>query len=150
MNKNYYKILNTTTGLTFNLPLFLEADLDEMGVMVGFDGDIEQVEQLCNFSYTGTTGNTTLTVYSTTNPDRLRQIVEQTYTIDWGDGNTSGLTINAGVSGTNLPSVSHTYSVPSGYTVTITLAAPWVTQKLSKKVVVPFNFGVDSYLGTFT
>jgi hypothetical protein len=45
MNKNYHKILKTNTGLTYNLPLFLEADLDEMGVMVGFDGDIEQVKK---------------------------------------------------------------------------------------------------------
>jgi hypothetical protein len=150
MNKNYHKILKTTTGLTYNIPMFLESTVDEMGVMVGFDGDIEQVEQLCNFSYTGTTGNTTITVYNTVNPDKLRQIVEQTYTIDWGDGNSSGLTVNSGVVGTNFPSVSHTYATASGYTITITLAAPWVTQKLSKQVVVPFNFGVDSYLGTFT
>jgi hypothetical protein len=149
MNKNYYKILKTTTGLTYNIPTFLESTVDEMGVMVGFDGDIEQVEQLCNFSYTGTTGNTTLTVYSTVNPDKLRQIVEQTYTINWGDGNTSGLTVNSGIINTDFPSVSHTYSTSSGYTITITLESPWVTQKLSKKVVVPFDYGVDSYLGEF-
>lgn len=150
MKKNYYKILKPTTGLTYNIPMFLESTVDEMGVMVGFDGDIEQIEQLCNFSYTGTTGNTTITVYNTVNPDKLRQIVEQTYTIDWGDGNSSGLTVNSGVVGTNFPSVSHTYSTASGYTITITLAAPWVTQKISKQVVVPFNFNVNSYLGTFT
>jgi hypothetical protein len=31
---------------SYNLPVFLESTVDEMGVMVGFDGDIEQVEQL--------------------------------------------------------------------------------------------------------
>jgi hypothetical protein len=34
--------------------------------------------------------------------------------------------------------------------VSITLNAPWTTQKITKKITVPFDFNVDSYLGTFT
>ena len=52
MNKNQFQILQNT-GKTFNVPIFLEADLDEMGVMVEFDGELEQIEQLCNFTYSG-------------------------------------------------------------------------------------------------
>ena len=40
-----------------DIPIFLESSVDEMGVMVGFDGNIHQVEQVCNFSYTQS-GNT--------------------------------------------------------------------------------------------
>jgi len=52
MKKVRYEILTgSTSGITHQLPIFLEASVDEMGIMVGFDGDIEQVEQFCNFTY---------------------------------------------------------------------------------------------------
>jgi hypothetical protein len=133
---------------SYNLPVFLESTVDEMGVMVGFDGDIEQVEQLCNFSYTQT--GSTIQVYNTVNPDKLRKIVEQTFTINWGDGNTSGLTVNSGTVGSNFPSITHVYSTPNTYTISITLDAPWITQKISKQVKIPKNITVSNPLGTFT
>jgi hypothetical protein len=131
---------------SYNIPLFLNSTVDEMGVMVGFDGNIEQVEQLCNFSYTQT--GSTIQIYNTVNPDKLRKIVEQTYTINWGDGGTSGLTVNDGVIGNNLPTISHTYSISGGYTISITLDAPWITQKLNKKVTIPQDITQD-LIGTF-
>jgi hypothetical protein len=147
MRKNRYEILKQT-GVTYNLPIFLESSVDEMGVMVGFDGDIEQMEQIVNFSYTQT--GSTIQVYSTVNPDKLRKIVEQTYTINWGDGLTSGLTVNSGVVGQSFPSLSHTYTTSSGYTISITLDAPWTKQKLSKQITVPKNITITNPLGTFT
>lgn len=147
MRKNRYKILKQT-GTSYNLPVFLESTVDEMGVMVGFDGYIEQMEQLVNFSYTQT--GSTIQVYSTVNPDKLRKIVEQTYTINWGDGLTSGLTVNGGVVGQSFPSLSHTYGTSSGYTISITLDAPWTKQKLSKKITVPRNTTVTNEFGSFT
>jgi hypothetical protein len=147
MRKNRYEILKQT-GTSYNLPIFLESSVDEMGVMVGFDGDIEQMEQLVNFSYTQT--GSTIQVYSTVNPDKLRKIVEQTYTINWGDGLISGLTVNSGVVGQSFPSLSHIYAAPSGYTITITLDAPWTKQKLSKKITVPRNTTITNQFGSFT
>lgn len=133
---------------SYNLPVFLDSTVDEMGVMVGFDGNIEQIEQLCNFSYTQT--GYTIQVYNTVNPDVFRRILEQTYTIDWGDGFTSGLTVNSGIIGTNFPTISHTYpSSASGYTISITLEAPWTTQKINKQISVPKNITQD-LIGTYT
>jgi hypothetical protein len=71
MNKNQFQILQNT-GKTFNVPIFLEADLDEMGVMVEFDGELEQIEQLCNFTYSGN-GNI-ITVYNTGSTNRLKKV----------------------------------------------------------------------------
>lgn len=134
---------------SYNLPIYIESSLDEMGVMVGFDGNIEQVEQLCNFSYTQT--GYTIQVYNTVNPDRLRKIVEQTFTINWGDGNISGLTVNSGVVGTNFPTISHTYpSSPTGYTISLTLDSPWTIQKIEKQITVPRNITMPNPLGTYT
>lgn len=134
---------------SYNLPLFLESTVDEMGVMVGFDGNIGQVDQLCNFSYTGTTGSTTITVFNTVNPFLLGTITQQIFTVDWGNGITSGLTVNSGLAGSNFPSVSHTYATPGGYTITLKLDSTWGKQNVSKSIQVPFNTSVDSFLGSF-
>ena len=72
MKRDRYQLLYVS-GATYNIPLFLESSVDEMGVMVGFDGDIEQVEQLVNFTYSQT-GNT-ITVANSVNPLRLRKIL---------------------------------------------------------------------------
>ena len=118
MRKTDYTILKgNTTGSYLNFPIFLESSVDEMGVMSSFDGDIEQIEQLSNFSYTQSGSG--VTVYNTINPDKLRKVLEQTFTINWGDGTTSGLTVNSGVDGSSLPSVSKTYSATGQYEITI-------------------------------
>jgi len=54
MKRYVYEILSGFTGTTnFQLPVFLEASVDEMGIMSGFDGEFEQVEQFANFTYKG-------------------------------------------------------------------------------------------------
>jgi hypothetical protein len=154
--EGYYKWGGTTwistslTGISesYNLPIFLESTVDEMGVMVSFDGGVEQVEQLCNFTYTQS--GSMVTVYNSVNPDKLRKIVEQTYTIEWGDGSTSGLTVNSGVVGQGLPSKTHTYTGTTGYTISLSLDSPWTQEKISKNIIVPQNISVANPLGTFT
>lgn len=133
---------------SYNIPIYLENKTDELGIMVGFDGYIEQVEQIINFTYTQS--NNTVTVYNTVNPDKLRKIVEQTYTINWGDNTTSPISINSGQINTNLPSVSHTYSNNGKYTISITLQSPWSNNKLSKEIIIPSDVTVANPLGTFT
>jgi len=138
---------------SYNLPIFLDSTVDEMGVMVGFDGNVDQIEQLCNFSYTQT--GYTIQVYNTVNPDVFRGILEQTYTINWGDGSTpEDFPVNSGITETNFPTISHTYpSTASGYTISITLEAPFLTQKIKKQISVPKNItqdliGIYTYTGT--
>jgi hypothetical protein len=148
LNKLNYQILKKETLQSFNIPIYLESHTDELGVMVGFDGDIEQVEQLVNFSYKQS--DKTITIYNTVNSNKLRKIVEQTFTINWGDGTTSAIPINMGEINSQIPSVEHTYSISSGYTITISLDSPWSTQKTSKYVIVPSEYSVTNPFGTFT
>jgi len=59
MKRYIYEILSGFTGTTtFQVPIFLEASVDEMGIMSGFDGEIEQVEQFANFTYQSKPGVT--------------------------------------------------------------------------------------------
>lgn len=135
------QISKATAYGDYYLPVFLESSVDEMGVMVGFDGELEQVEQICNFSYTQT-GNT-LQVYNTVNTSKTTQLNDIVFTVDWGDGNNSNL------STTNI-TTTHTYSGSSGYTVSISINTPW-TQFITKKIItVPSNTTVTNPLGTFS
>lgn len=148
MRKTEYTILKTNeTGSYLNFPIYLESSVDEMGVMVSFDGYMEQVEQLCNFSYIQSGSD--ITIYNTVNADKLRKIVEQNYTVNWGDGNTTtGFTVSTGLT---LNSTSHTYSSTGSFTISLSLDSPWNQQKIEKNITVP-NTGsyIENALGTFT
>lgn len=134
---------------SYNLPLFLESSVDEYGVMVGFDGYLEQVDQIVNFSYTQT--GSTIQIYSTVNPNKLRTVVDQTYTVNWGDGSpTTNLTVNSGIEGSLLPTLTHSYTGTTGYTISITFSSPWSTQKVNKRIFVPQDLTTPNPLGTFT
>jgi len=149
MKRIEHKILksNDYTG-SYQIPVFLDSSVDEMGVMVSFDGDTEQIEQLCNFTYKQS--GSTITIYNSVNPDKLRKITEQTFTINWGDGTTSGLTVNSGLVGSNLPSVSKTYTGSTQYTISISSSTPWSTEVLKKTITVPQNISVTNPLGTIS
>jgi hypothetical protein len=154
MKKDYYKI--TLTGLTgntidgnlgssgnttFQLPIYLEEKFDNLGVMVDFDGNVEQMEQFCNFTYSGY--NQTIYIYNTINSERLKTIVDSKYTIDWGDGNT-GTTNMPSISEISLPNSSHIYGDSiTGTTITITVKSAWGTDTVRRFITLPYkpNYG---------
>ena len=170
--------LYTDTGsLGYNqvIPIVLEANADEMGVMSSFDGNMEQVEQLVNFTYK--VSGSVVTIYGTTNPDKLRKIVDQDFTVDWGvkqnlTGSTitGSLEINKGTLYTNLPTTGFDYtpytssntgsymetytgSSISSFDVSVYLNSPWSKQKMTKTITL-FDTGsiTDNVnvLGTFS
>jgi hypothetical protein len=149
MRKTKYEILRTNTGLTYNLPIYLDSSVDEMGIMVGFDGKISQIEEFCNFSYTQNVN--VIDVYNTVFIEKFRYIKEATFTINWGDGTSSPLPIHTG---NLLSTVSKTYPIPSigysSYTITISLDSPWTKQNLSKIVKIPQDISKPNPLGTFS
>jgi hypothetical protein len=145
--------LTGSLNLSYTLPIYLEADADEMGVMSSFDGNIEQVEQLINFTYKQS--GSVVTVYNTVNPNKLRKIVDQTYTIKWGDGTSGSLNVNSGVLYSNFPTSSHTYPTVTGnttgsYTLTLSLDSPWNKEKITKNITISTGVTVSNVLGTST
>jgi hypothetical protein len=135
---------NITKGEAYGehmLPIFLETHIDEMGVMVGFDGNLEQVEQICNFSYTQT-GNT-VQVYNTVDTTKVSEIHFIDFTVDWGDGTTSILS-------TTGITASKTYASTGETTISISINTPWSQFETKKKVQVPSNTTVSNPLGTFS
>ena len=148
-NGSSWILYNGPLGYDQVIPIVLEANADEMGVMSSFDGNIEQVEQLVNFTYKQS--GSVVTVYNTVNPDKLRKIVDQKYTIKWGDATSGSLDVNGGVLYSNFPTASHTYSTTGSYTLSLSLDSPWSKEKINKNITVP-NTGsvVENPLGTFS
>jgi hypothetical protein len=146
---NSWTLYTGSLGYDHVIPIALEASADEMGVMSSFDGNMEQVEQLVNFTYKQS--GSVVTVYNTVNPYKLRKIVDQKYTIKWGDATSGSLDVNGGVLYSNFPTASHTYSTTGSYTLTLSLDSPWSKEKINKNITVP-NTGsvVTNSLGTFT
>ena len=147
MKKLKYEILKNSLN-DYNVPIMLESSVDEMGVMVGFDGGIEQIDQLVNFSYTQSGNN--VTIYGTTNPDKLRSLIGLSFNVYWGDNTTGVLSVNDGIVNTNLPSITHTYLENSKYIITVKLETPWTTNVVNKIITVPSNITINNPLGTFT
>jgi hypothetical protein len=167
--------LTGSLNINYNLPIVLEANADEMGVMSSFDGNMEQVEQLVNFTYK--VSGSVVTIYGTTNPDKLRKIVDQDFTVEWGvkqnlTGSTitGSLEINKGILYSNLPTTGFDYtpytssntgsyvetytgSRISSFNVSIYLNSPWSKQKITKTITL-FDTGsiTDNVniLGTFS
>ena len=125
---------NTTTPTSvygdYQIPLYLESKVDEYGPMVDFDGNIAQDKITANFAYSGTCGVSSyeLIVYNTTNVGKLRALSSAVFTVDWGDGTTSGLTING--------QVTKTYLSGGDKTVKITMDAPWIKEQVIKVISV--------------
>jgi hypothetical protein len=145
--------LTGSLNQSYNLPIFLEASADEMGVMSSFDGNIEQVEQLINFTYKQS--GSVVTVYNTVNPNKLRKIVDQTYSIKWGDGTSGSLDVNRGVLYSNFPTASHTYPTVTGnstgsYTLTLSLDSPWSKENITKNIKISTGVTISNVLGTFS
>ena len=124
----------------YKIPITLEAKADELGIMVGFDGELDQVEQLCNFTYKAS-GNT-ITVYNTTNTNTLKRVVDATFQINWGDNTTSSITI--------LGNVTKTYSTAGNKTISITMNSPWKVQTLSRIIKLPLVTGDPTSLGSLS
>lgn len=140
---------NSQINQNFVIPVVLESNADEMGVMSSFDGNMEQVEQLVNFTYK--VSGSVVTVYNTVNPDKLRKIVDQEFRINWGNGTSSFISTNKGTLYSNFPTASHTYTTTGSYILNLSLDSPWSKEKINKNITIP-NTGsvVENKLGTFS
>jgi hypothetical protein len=125
----------------FQIPLYLESTVDEMGVMVGFDGELEQIEQICNFSYTQT-GNT-IQVYNTVDTSKVSEIHNVDFIVDWGDG-TNDILSTTGIT------TSKTYPTTGEKTISISINTPWTQFETKKTIKVPSDTTIINPMGTLS
>jgi hypothetical protein len=150
MRRYIYEILTGTTGTTNQLPIFLEASVDEMGIMVGFDGEIEQINQYCNFTYAGGVALNSIVVYNTVNTNNLRTLIDSVFTVSWGDGTYDNISMPT-VYDENLPYASHLYSSSGIYNIVVSVNSPWKVENINKNVYIPITGStLPTDLGTLT
>jgi len=119
------------TGLT--IPIVLEQSVHDIGYYDVFDGDVLQKDTVSNFIFT--TGSTTnpykIYVYNTSDDTTKKYLELSTYEINWGDSTTyyPYYSVNS----------AHTYTTPSGYTITLKQTNPWGVINVTKKIKIPYD-----------
>jgi hypothetical protein len=135
-----YKILHENKN--FNIPIFIDSKIDDMGVMVDFDNNITEINNIYNFTYI--INNYKVKLYIT---GKYEILINQTITINWGDGETSELEINQ-ING-DLPTIEHTYNFGK-YMIKISFITPWNNDEISKIINIPQNIYTPNLLGTLS
>ena len=77
-----------------------------------------------------------VTVTNTSDVDFKRFLTFANYTIEWGDGNQSSLTLDQ-------PSSTHAYSSSGEYKLTLKQINPWGTTRINKIIQLPYDNNVN-------
>lgn len=80
----------------------------------------------------------TINIYNTLNTNKLKTLIDSVYTISWGDGSYSGLTMPT-VYDQDLPYATHTYATDGDYNIEITVDSPWKVEKLKRTITMPLT-----------
>jgi len=80
----------------------------------------------------------TIRIYNTLNTNKLKTLINSVYTISWGDGSYSGLTMPT-VYTPDLPYADHEYTSDGDYEIEITVNSPWKVEKLKRTITIPFT-----------
>jgi hypothetical protein len=119
------------TGLT--IPIVLEQSVHNIGYYDVFDGEVLQKDTVSNFIFT--TGSTTnpykIYVYNTSDTTTKKYLELSTYEINWGDSTT--------YYPYNSLNSAHTYSISSGYTITLRQTNPWGVINVIKNIKIPYD-----------
>lgn len=148
MNKTQYTIYRPITGFSHNLPIHLDENIQQLGMMSSFDGDISHVEQISSFTYSG--NGMSVRIFNTNNTNILPELIHSVFTINWGDNTPFSTLSFPDVNGSTIPSVSHTYTTSGEHTIRVTIESPWEVKKIKKIVKVPFtqSYGFPTSLGS--
>ena len=127
-------ITGTTTYIktqiydNYQIPLFLDAKVDEYGPMVGFDKNIGNESQSVSINFNYSVDCNVVSITGTTNATSTRLFDELQFTIHWGDNSTTPISVN----GTAVKA----YSTNGNKDIKISLNEPWFSQEVIKVVAV--------------
>ena len=110
------------------IPLFLEAKVDEYGPMVGFDKNIANESQTASINFNYSVDCNVVTITGTTNTMSSRLFDELQFTIHWGDNTTDSISANG--------TAYKAYQTNGNKDIKISLNEPWFTQEVIKAVSV--------------
>lgn len=147
-------IRSTLNGKLYDdnqIPVFLESMVDEFGVMIPFDGNInvESNQINANFIYEADCNN--ITVINTTNVKNLKNVNDVTFTVYWGDGTSSPIGVEGVCNTFNCHKASKHFTNNGEKLIKIKLDAPWIKNSVSKIINVNcFNTPTPTLTPTLT
>lgn len=128
--------INSQIYKDHQLPIYLDAKVDEYGAMVSFDGNIAVESQLVPVNFIYFLDCDTIEIVDTTNYGAFRDVQDFYFTIYWGDGTTT--VVNVG----DTNPIIHTYSDDGEKTVLVEWTTPYSTYTNISNVVCEFCFRI--------
>lgn len=130
---------NTSQLIDLSIPILLKQNYEDMGYYSPFDGDISQLNDDVNFTFTGdpsVNAGQTICVFNTSNYLK-NYLKDSTYTISWGDGIVEEVT-------NFIPeSICHDYlplGIDQDYIISLTGQSNFGVFTVDKKVKIPYTF----------
>ena len=125
--------INPLNDVSHRIQIYLSQDFNDIGHYDLWDGNMSQEDLFANFTISSDSSGFLITLTNTMNYSYYDELAPFTYTIDWGDTNTT--TLNS-----NIPSASNTYlPVESQRTIKLIQNTPWGPMTSSKLLTLPLN-----------
>lgn len=124
------RVVKRKEGGGYKMSLMLTQDYNNVGLYTPTDGDIGQLDVLCNFVLQTSSSNNVVTIKDGIDTVRYGFTKGLTYQLDWGDGFVETYQVNGQAN-------SHIYVVGGEYEVTMTINSPWGRHREIKTINIP-------------
>ena len=114
----------------YGFSIMLLQDYNNVGIYTPTDGNIGQIDTVCNFVVKTIRTKRYVTIKDGVDLDKYKFVKGVQYTVNWGDGNEETFDIDG-------QTHSHTYVTNGEYKITMTMVTPWGNHKQVKGVVIP-------------
>ena len=124
------RVVKKITNGNHIVPIHLEQDTENIGLYSPTDGNIGQIDVICNFVIKTQSGTKTITIKDGVDLNRYSFVKGLSYTIEWGDGTEDNYQINGDLQ-------THTYANNGEYVITMLINSPWGNHKNEKTINLP-------------
>lgn len=114
----------------YGFSIMLLQDYNNVGIYTPTDGNIGQIDTVCNFVLKTNSTNFMVFIKDGVNLERYKFMKGLTYTIDWGDGTTDTYDVDGNPH-------THNYSEGGEYKVTMYINTPWGNHREIKTINLP-------------
>ena len=115
---------------SYKLSVMLDQDYNNIGLYTPTNGDVGQLDILCNFVVKTIRTKRYVTLKDGVDFERYKFIKGLLYTVDWGDGTTDTFQLDGNPH-------QHTYVENGEYVIKMTINSPWGNHQQEKTVMIP-------------
>ena len=115
---------------SYGFSIMLTQDYNNVGLYTPTDGQIGQLDMVCNFVVKTIKTKRYVTLKDGVDLERYKFIKGLTYTVNWGDGSEETFQVDG-------QSHLHTYTNDGDYEIKMTMSTPWGNHQQIKNVMIP-------------